>query len=45
MENEFVDALKELVERFVRGEINDIQMKKEVEREIKKLIEGGAKRE
>lgn len=45
MGNEFVDALKELVDRFVKGEITDAQMKKGIEGEIKKLIEGGARRE
>ncbi|GEM_PF-6692324 len=41
MKNEFVDTLKELVDKFVKGDINDAQMRKEVEEEIKKLLERG----
>jgi len=39
MKNKFVDSLKELVDRFAKGEITDTQMKKRIEDEIKSLIE------
>jgi len=45
MSGEFDENLKNLVDKFVNGEITESQVKKKIDDEIRKLVEGGVKSE